>query len=41
MRSWTDQAGYPLVHVETNNDGSLSITQVYINKLILNRLQIN
>lgn len=29
MRSWTDQAGYPVIHVETNNsDNSLIVTQV-------------
>lgn len=29
MRSWTDQAGYPVIHVETNNsDGRLVVTQV-------------
>lgn len=31
MRSWTDQAGYPVIYVETNtSDKSLVVTQVYI-----------
>lgn len=28
MNTWTDQAGYPVINVQKNNDDSLSITQV-------------
>lgn len=29
MKTWTNQAGYPLVTVYRNDDGTINITQVF------------
>lgn len=34
MNTWTNQAGYPVINVETSDNGTLILTQVCICKIL-------